>query len=491
MPKGSPSRFEEGGTFDDGLVRHAASTVGIILGASEFPKGGPRLQANEAFSRSASAFLEYLSSRNGMNLSSDSICNLFNDNSHVNEQDLRVGEFLSHHPPDCDLLIYYVGHGGFLSNREYFLALRSTEAHREHLTSFRIVALAQTLKPLALTRKLFLILDCCFAGEAVKEFQSAEVASIAEAKVFESLPEVGTALLIAASKDETAIAPSGNKFTMFSESLLEVLQRGIPEKPPSLSLMDVGTQARLLIERKYGLSAVKPEVHAPRQPRGVISTLPLFPNLAWRKQAFWAHFSETKALLDRAMLVAARVAGGEGWLSVTEKATLDRVRWQAWDAYFELVDHLTKAELHIRELVAWAYYEGSCLSGDRDAVSSWVDPMFTHFFDRPVEAPIRELFSNARCQQAVSFHADSSYETAIGYYDDVIRRFGTARETVIRDNVAFCLFYKGEALEYLGRCQEAIAVYNELIAQFGAATETPNHYADFARPRLNKLLANS
>jgi len=62
-------------------------------------------------------------------------------------------------------------------------------------------------------------------------------------------------------------------------------------------------------------------------------------------------------------------------------------------------------------------------------------------------------------------------EDAIAVYDDLIARFGTATEPALRERVAMALFNKGVRLGALDRSEDAIAVYDDLIARFGTATE--------------------
>jgi tetratricopeptide (TPR) repeat protein len=62
-------------------------------------------------------------------------------------------------------------------------------------------------------------------------------------------------------------------------------------------------------------------------------------------------------------------------------------------------------------------------------------------------------------------------EEAIAIYDDLLARFGTATEQALREGVAMALCNKGVALGALGRSEEAIAVYDDLLARFGTATE--------------------
>jgi formylglycine-generating enzyme len=251
----------------------------ILLGASVFPHS-EKISSQTAFSNSAMAFREYLQTR----LPDSEILWLFDDSSSVIEQDESIANFLEINNSCGSIVCYYVGHGGFLADREYFLAIQATKKNREHTTGFRIKALAQTLNQAAASKNLFLILDCCFAGEAVKEFQSIEIGKLVQEETFAAFPAVGTALLVAASKDEPAISPMGHRFTMFSESLIDVLKMGIPCKGKKLSLSDVGLQTRVRIRGYYGLEAVLPEIHSPRQTGIDVAMLPIFPNPSFGTQ---------------------------------------------------------------------------------------------------------------------------------------------------------------------------------------------------------------
>jgi hypothetical protein len=59
----------------------------------------------------------------------------------------------------------------------------------------------------------------------------------------------------------------------------------------------------------------------------------------------------------------------------------------------------------------------------------------------------------------------------------VIARFGAASELALRERVAKALFNKGFTLGQLGRSEDAISVYDDVIARFGAddnpALKTP------------------
>ncbi|MCU1251120.1 MAG: hypothetical protein JWQ49_4149 [Edaphobacter sp.] len=248
----------------------------IVLGASVFPYS-QRITAQQAFAESAVAVRHYLQSEGGLHLADANILWLFDDRATVIGQDDQIATFLSQISYE-GIIFYYVGHGGFLADREYFLAIQDTKINREHTTGYRIKALAETLSQFSSNKKLFLILDCCFAGEAVREFQSVDLSEVVQRETFSALPSAGTSLLVAASKDEPAISPMGNRFTMFSESLIDVLTTGIQGKGERLSLLEVGSQVQALIRGRYGLEGVRPEVHSPQQGGIDVATLPIFPN---------------------------------------------------------------------------------------------------------------------------------------------------------------------------------------------------------------------
>ena len=61
-------------------------------------------------------------------------------------------------------------------------------------------------------------------------------------------------------------------------------------------------------------------------------------------------------------------------------------------------------------------------------------------------------------------------EEAIAVYDDVVARFSAASEPAQRERVAMALVHKGVTLGRLGRAKEEIAVYDDAVARFGAAS---------------------
>jgi tetratricopeptide (TPR) repeat protein len=62
-------------------------------------------------------------------------------------------------------------------------------------------------------------------------------------------------------------------------------------------------------------------------------------------------------------------------------------------------------------------------------------------------------------------------EEAVVVYDEVLARFGDATEPALRERVAMTLVNKGVRLGHLRRSEEAVAVYDEVLARFSDVTE--------------------
>jgi hypothetical protein len=262
------------------------TTLAIVLGASKWPLS-PKLPASEAFTNSAQRFLDYLQTEDGFNLPFDNLLNLFDLEKSPDDIDQAISKFLIERQKQLaeagtvakDLIIYYVGHGGFTpGQQEYVLAIRLTRQDREGASSIRISDLARTLKQDAARLRRYLIFDCCFAATVFKEFQSSGPAQAAHLKTLGEFPTKGTALLCAASARDVAVAPRDQRYTMFSGALLEVLQRGSPELDTYITLAQVGDRVKEVIRDTYPDDTVRPEVLSPDQREGDIAAMPLFPN---------------------------------------------------------------------------------------------------------------------------------------------------------------------------------------------------------------------
>jgi formylglycine-generating enzyme required for sulfatase activity len=275
----------------------APTTLAILLGGSAWPKS-PQLAASAAFAASARGFREYLTDARGFGLPDSNILDLFDSAKTAPEIVEDIQNYLrqrtSAQPAPRDLFLYYTGHGGFISGRDYFLAVRSTIEGLEGTSSIRVSDLASALRNGARDVRRYLILDCCFAAAAFKEFQSTPGAA-ARLQTLDAFPRRGTTLLCSSSSRSVSIAPEGESYTMFSGALLDVLRRGDASIETPLSLEDVGLRVGDLIRYKYEDRGVRPEVHSPDQRDEDIARIPVFPNPGGSPATVAAHLGRAVA----------------------------------------------------------------------------------------------------------------------------------------------------------------------------------------------------
>lgn len=260
-------------------------TLAILLGVSKLP-GYPTLPQGSAFSRSAEDFGTYLTSC--MQLPRENVNDRFDDNRPSSDQLKEISHFLATRcealkqagTPASDLIVYYVGHGLFPpdSGGEYHLAIRETERDHESFTSLKVSELAQSLRKHARSLRQFLVLDCCFAAQAFREFQAG--AGGAGGTLMGEVPTRGVTLLCAASAGDPALTREGLKRTMFSDSLLYSLRHGHPALGPKLSLGEIGDLIRNHLRTRFPKHWARPEVHSPDQREGDVAEVGLFPNPA-------------------------------------------------------------------------------------------------------------------------------------------------------------------------------------------------------------------
>ena len=264
------------------MTASAKKTVATLLGASEFPnyKG---LSGGQAFANSVAGFKDCLEVLFGRNWCDANVLDLFDSEEKQSEQLSRLGNFLREHDDATWLIVYYVGHGSIFKSGDYYLTLRVTEKDNEHISSLEIGKIAITIDKHFVAGNVVLILDCCFAGEAMQAFQGVgAIGKIIENKTLDCFPATGTSLLCASSKDEPAISEGADGCTMFSGTLIDVLRHGVPGKNELLSLRDLHESVEQGIRHQFGINARRPEVHSPRQRGADVAQIPLFRNVAYQ-----------------------------------------------------------------------------------------------------------------------------------------------------------------------------------------------------------------
>lgn len=143
------------------------------------------------------------------------------------------------------LLVYYAGHGLTWTNRnELYLALRGTRPHTVGTSALRCADVRQVfLDSTAGTRVL--ILDCCFSGRAIEQ----GMAAAADALLGEVEVE-GAYILAATEGPRMALAPAGQRHTLFTGELLRLLREGIPGGPALLTLDALYRELRATLRRR-------------------------------------------------------------------------------------------------------------------------------------------------------------------------------------------------------------------------------------------------
>jgi len=279
------------------------TSLALVLGASEWPLH-TRLGKSPAFKASAQELQDYLEASDGLSLPAEQVKSLFDLNIPADEMLDEIRTFIAkqvelaraREAPVRNLLIFYIGHGGF-SGEDYYLAIRRTRDGTEGASSLRVRDLAHALKEIARPLRRYIILDCCFAASAVGEFQSGPVTQVVRQRTLDAFPGKGTALLCAASAKAPARTPEASQYTMFGGALLDVLKRGDPEFGPALSLEDLGSLLVRRLRDTYLDEAVRPEVHSPDQREGDIADLPLFPNMALKPRTLDARVASVEQLI--------------------------------------------------------------------------------------------------------------------------------------------------------------------------------------------------
>ena len=281
------------------MTNRTERTYGVIfLGASRFPQM-PHLN-KASFATSKERVAEVLTREF---LLADSIAKLdLFDLELLPIQIIdQIHGFLDDHAYLSDLIFYYCGHGSFLPTaHSYYLTLRTTRPGREATTGLQLGQVRIDLNEALFNKRIYLFLDCCYAGEAVKEWMSDGLSTHIAKQIEKDFPAAGTALLVAASRDSPAIAPDNRDETLFSGHLVRAIRTGIKNSQKELSLVDIADCVRAQIRHEPLQHQVMPEIHVPRQPHGEdVARLPLVRNIGFTPassppeyiQPFWSSAS--------------------------------------------------------------------------------------------------------------------------------------------------------------------------------------------------------
>ncbi len=253
----------------------------ILLGASEFP--GMQGLDNPAFAKSADLIRRTVTPEYSLFTATREL-NLFDASLMPLDAIERIETFIDANPDINDYLIYYCGHGSYLRDRDrsYFLTLKSTKAGKEAFTGLKLQDLRLNLENRLVSKRLYLVLDCCFSGEAAREFMSDGSQEFMRHQIEEALPSSGWAVVTASSRSMVAMAPEGFDTAMFTGAFAEALRTGSPLFKTHFSLADLTDETRRRIIQTHGRDrAVAPLCVAAAQKDGDLTRVPLFINKAF------------------------------------------------------------------------------------------------------------------------------------------------------------------------------------------------------------------
>ncbi|WP_261574941.1 caspase, EACC1-associated type [Frankia gtarii] len=130
------------------------------------------------------------------------------------------------------LLLYFVGHGLVDPDGRLYLATSASgdaTSRRPWLRALPFAEIVAILREHCSAAGIIIVLDCCFASRAALPVVSAvhaELGRISE----------GTYLLASSARDERALAPPGARHTAFTGRLIDLLDRGDADLPPSITV---------------------------------------------------------------------------------------------------------------------------------------------------------------------------------------------------------------------------------------------------------------
>jgi hypothetical protein len=159
------------------------------------------------------------------------------------------------------LLVYYAGHGvPHPRTGRLLLSVADSRAFSSH-TFLPFDQIREAIAASPATQRL-VIIDCCYSGRGLDALSPAELV----------LPPIeGTFLMASSSATEVSLAPAGKAHTAFTEALLHVLERGLPDGPPILD-------AESLFEGARRVCAARDWPKPQRQVRNDGHRIPLIPN---------------------------------------------------------------------------------------------------------------------------------------------------------------------------------------------------------------------
>lgn len=267
----------------------------ILIGSAKFERH-PAF-SSPAFGISSRAVLKWFTGEgSGRMVGQDDVLSLFGSKLPWSEQEVLLTEWLADRqattPAPTDVIIYYVGHGGFhQGTKNYYLAIRASRANNPYFTSLIMESFWLTLRDAARRIRRHVIIDSCFAASAVRTLQSplndvvgAKLRMLQETDAGEGMPSRGTTVLCSSAEDETSSSDGTGGCTQFTDCLLRALKAGSPGAGQRLSMAELRELIKDVVQERYIGEAVIPQIHEGKQRGRALQLAPIFPNVAWERR---------------------------------------------------------------------------------------------------------------------------------------------------------------------------------------------------------------
>jgi hypothetical protein len=231
------------------------------------------------------------------------------------------------------LLFYFAGHGVRDADNALCLALPHTvdlkdEAQRTALPFERVAAVINRSR----IRNRVVVLDCCFSALAMRAPSAFDLH-----------------LLTATGRNEKALAPQGNRNTLFTGALLDLMRKGVPEAGDWITLGDLyrwaggGAEEPTPHQRAVDTSAESPLVRNPggdTERRAELAVRVGWKDPARAARLFHRLAAETGRLDFRMSAAAWRGTAGDAAGALAE--------WEAIRAEAREPEDVTTAEASVR-----------------------------------------------------------------------------------------------------------------------------------------------
>jgi hypothetical protein len=270
------------------------STAAVVLGASAWPRARG-LNGGNSFVNSAREIKAYLQEpKHGLGLPEEAIFWLFDSNLPGPSQIDEIGSFLQKRERDarmlhgssglCDTFIYYVGHGSFPeASNQFFMLARTSDPDQWDTSCILASALARRVRSVLPFARQIVILDCCFSGAAIRDWQAVAGSQgvMMRASIEDSVPSTGAVLICSSASEMVSMAPAGASLTMFTDGLLTGLRKGNPALGRVLNARDAGDLAWSSMQTRWKGRAIRPVVVPVDRGHGDISRIGAFLNPAF------------------------------------------------------------------------------------------------------------------------------------------------------------------------------------------------------------------